>query len=138
MKAGAALPMVLLALGLVAALTVGGSFVTRRFVADNRLSQSASDLEPALEAALIGAVEHMDPGLLDTLSQGGTAACGASAVTRLVTGCWVTKASNRVYALVSEASDDHKPLQIKRLMLVVMRDSTGLRPIPRGGWTRLP
>ena len=141
MRRGAALPMVLLSLGLVAALTVGGSFATRRYHADGRRVESAQAIEPALESALVLALSAMDSTMLDSIEIGETVASRPSVGglrSQVVTATWVTRIGPGEFALVGEASDGRKPLQIQRLMLVAVRDSAGLRPIPMRPWTRLP
>jgi hypothetical protein len=133
--------MVLLSLGLVAALTVGGSFVTRRFLADGRQALNASELEPALESSLIEALGHVDSTVLGPMSVGETRALGSTAASirqPTVTAIWVTRVSDRQFALIGEVSTVHKPLQTNRLMLATVLDSLGLRPIRMRPWTRLP
>ena len=141
MRRGAALPMVLLSLGLIAALTVGGSFVTRRYHTDGRRARSALDLEPALESALVQALGAMDSTAMDSVEVGETRAWEAGSVeirSPIVTAVWVTRIGWGEYVLVGEASNGSNSLQVNRLMLIATRDSLGLRPIPMRPWTRLP
>jgi len=141
MRPGAALPMVLLSLGLVAALSVGGAFVTRRMATDASLTQRSLELAPMVEEGIVRAAAGMDTATLWAIPIGHTA--------ELVTGSggtpgsaatevWISRLGDRDFQLVGEASTSAKPLLHIRLGLFVRLDSTGLRPAPSRPWSRLP
>lgn len=137
---GAALPMVVLSLGLVAALSVGGAFVTRQFESNTRLADEAARLEPAAEGALALAASQLDTAAFAIPVGRSVALPEADAGTtgHPVTFAWITRLSDSVFALTSEASLQRKTLLRKRLRLYVTADSAGFRPLAQGAWTRLP
>ena len=141
MKCGAALPMVLLSLAIVAALSVGGSFVTQRYLADARLQQGSLDLEPATEQALVGTAVSLDSAALVALSAGATSVVATPSGWRppgIVTRIWITRLNDRTFVLVGESETTRKPLLYNRLRLVVRLDSAGLTPLHPRSWGQLP
>lgn len=140
MKGGAALPMVLLSIGLVAALSVGGAFVTRRYATDGRLLLQSAGLEPAIEGALVSAVSHADTSVLKSMVIGASMPeDGAEAgPTGLITSVWVTRLTATEFLFVCEGSSTHKPLWHKRLSLATVMDSAGLEPLGGRPWSQLP
>jgi hypothetical protein len=141
MRAGASLAMVLLALSLVAALSVGGSFVTRRFVSDSRLVRQVSTLEPGTERALVEVALALDTAVLAALPIGTPAGLGvppAVNASGTVTRLWVTRVNSSVFAVVGESETLGKPLLYKRLGLYITIDSAGVVPVPSRPWAQLP
>ena len=139
MRGGAALPMVLLSIGLVAALSVAGAFVTRRYATDGRLLQQSADLEPALEGVLVAAVAGADTALLLAMPVGSSMAMGGPAPTHgLVTQLWVNRLTVKTFLLVSEGQSTRKPLWHKRLSVTMILDSAGPRPVEIRPWGLLP
>lgn len=141
MRRGAALPMVLLSLGLVAALSIGGSFVTRRFAADAALGQQSADIEPVIEQVLVSSAARLDTAFLAGLPIGGSSSLAppVEAVrSGMVARAWITRLSATTYVLVCEAESVPKPLFYKRLGVYVRVDSTGVRLLPYRPWSQLP
>jgi hypothetical protein len=140
MRRGGALPMVLLSIGIVTALSIGGSFVSRQYGSDTHHFGRAAAVESAAEAALVAAAGRLDSTVLGLpLGVGvqlATNPFGATA--EPVTSAWVTRLSGTVFALVSSASTTSKPMIYKRLQLTVLVDTAGTRPAPYGAWSRLP
>ena len=134
MKYGAALPMALFALCLIGALTVGGAFVTRRFVDDARVDDRAQDLTVNAERALAEAVGSGLP----PMALGATEA-GAETVTDEVRiRLWRTRISDRLVWVVAEASRTRKPLLRKRIAVLLQIDTLGVVPTPQVAWFDLP
>ena len=141
MRPGAALPTVLLSLALMAALSVGGSFVTRRYLADARLFQRSSDVESVLEGAMTQAAAGLDTASLGSLNAGATLQLVTPvelAQQGLVTSVWVTRLGASTYLLVGEVRTSFKPLVAKRLSVLSVVDSAGLQPAPLRAWSQLP
>ena len=141
MRRGAALPMVLLSIGLVAALTVGGAFVTRRYATDGKLLQQSTYLEPALEEALVVAAAAADTARLFAMPLGSSQALGGNQSTGpagLVTQVWVNRLTGKTFLFVSEGQATHKPLWHKRLSVAMTMDSTGLHALATRPWGLLP
>jgi hypothetical protein len=140
-KRGAALPMVLLSLGLVAALSVGGAFVTRRYAADGRLRERSADLEPALEQALVSAAIQSDTAALRAMPMGGSSQSRGPELPNspgLVTAVWVTRLTQSTFMFVAEGTSMSKPLWRKRLGIYVVLDTAGLMPLSGRPWVQLP
>ena len=138
---GAALPMVLLSLGLVAALSVGGAFVARRYAADGRLQIASSAVEPAVEQALVMTASQADTAVLRGLPPGTSkvlAMPGAPISAGLITRVWVTRLASTTYIFVGEVETTSNPMWRKRLGLLARLDSMGLRPLQGRPWSQLP
>jgi hypothetical protein len=118
MRRAAALPMVLFSLGLVGALTVGGAFVSRRFVADARNDNRALDLGPAAEQAIVAALTSIDSGVLASHALGSTTAVAWQVTPKSVTNAWFTVLGPESVWVVAEATTTSKPLLHKRLGVI--------------------
>jgi len=141
MRSGAALPMVMLTLGLVAALSVGGSFVTRRYNSDAVLHQAASELEPGVEAALVRSAAALDTTVLMALGVGAGTEMATPAIGNppgIRVRVWITRLSATTFALVAEGETQRKQLLVKRLGVSVVLDSAVVREVPNRAWTQLP
>lgn len=139
MKAGAALPMALFALCLLGALTVGGAFLARRSADDARVEQKALDLSQLAEQALADEVGSWGaaagpPAL--AVGVGVAAALSVSPEARVQV--WVTRLAPSLYWLLSDAARTHKPLLRKRMGIMILADSLGVRPVPQAAWFDLP
>lgn len=137
-KAGAALPMALFALCLIGALTVGGAFVARRSVDDARVDQKAMELSPAAEQALGDVVGTWGADGPPDLAVGATAPVAVSVAGEARVEVWVTRLGATLYWLVSDASRTRKPLLHKRMGILILADSLGVRTAPQAAWFDLP
>ena len=140
MRVGAALPMVVLSIGLVTALSVGGSFVARQYGSDTRGLERAASVEAAAEAALVYAAARLDTTVLGLAvgSHAELATPPSGATAKPVTSAWITRLSGTTFAVISAATSTNKPLIYKRLRVILLIDTTGVRPLPSGAWSRLP
>ena len=134
MKAGAALPMALLALCLIGALTVGGAYVTRRALDDARVDDRALDLSLNAEQALAEAVAAglPDPAL------GASVAGAESGTAEVRVRIWTTRINGGLLWVVVEATRRRKPLLHKRIAVTLRADTLGVRPTPQVNWFDLP
>lgn len=135
---GTALLAVLLALGLTAALVVGGSYVTRRLASASALDQRGAELEPWVEEAVARAVVAWDSVARRAQPLGTAADAGASLEGRIQVTVHITRVSVRGYWVVAEASDVAKPLLRRRLGLLVLAAPNGPAPAPERAWAELP
>ena len=118
MKRGAALPMVLMSLGLVGALTVGGAFVARRFVADARNGRRALELGPAAEQAMVGALGSIDWATLASHPPGSSIPASRQVTPTAVISTWATVLGPESVWVVAEVHTTSKPMLYKRLGVV--------------------
>lgn len=118
MRRAAALPMVLMSLGLVGALAAGGAFAARRIVADARSDVRTLELRPAMEQAIVAVLSSLDSAALASQPPGSTIASGVQITPQVVTSWWLTLLSPGVVWVVSEAMTTTKPLLHSRLGVV--------------------
>jgi hypothetical protein len=86
-------------------LSVGGSFVARRYASDAALHQAASELEPGVEAALVQSAAALDSTVLMALGIGSAAQLATSAVGNppgIIVRVWITRLTATTFALVAE------------------------------------
>lgn len=130
-REGVALPMVLWALALVSALAVGGSFVARRVLADERSLARSLVAEPEPERMVAAVLSAWDS--TATSAQ----AIGTSVpVTTPPGSAWITRLGADSYWLVAEVD---APTVGSRRIGVLIRVSAG-RPalVPDRPWAELP
>jgi hypothetical protein len=134
----AALPVVLFALALTSALSLGGVYVARRMATSARTSQRGADLMLLAEGVLVRAVAHWDSAARAVQPRGSSTSIGAGADAFVRWSGWVTRTSELDYWLVAEAATVAKPVLRKRLGVVV-RTVDGRPQIssPRA-WSELP
>jgi len=118
MRRAAALPMVLMLLGLVGALAVGGAFVVRRFLDDARSDIRALDLRPAAEQAIVAALAGLDSAAVASRAPGSTFGVAQQITSKAVTSAWITVLGPTSVWVTAEAKTTRKPLFHKRLGLV--------------------
>jgi hypothetical protein len=137
MKA-AALPVVLFALALTSALSVGGLYVTRRIATSARTSQRGADLMLLAEGVLVRAIASWDSTARALQPTGSTTtiAVGADAYVRW--SGWITRTSELDYWLVAEAVTVAKPVLRRRLGIVVRTVDGRPRPATPRAWSELP
>lgn len=138
MNRGAALPMVLLSLGIVGALAVGGAYVTRQFAGDSRIAQRAVELEPHAERVLVDAVASWDTTARGYHATGVTVEVPQPDLPGVSTRLWITRASSTVYWLVAEATGLGKPLLRRRLGMIVALRGGVVAPVATRAWSELP
>jgi len=138
MRRGAALPMVLMSLGLVAALVVGGAFSARQFAKDARIAQQALELEPAAERAVVGALAELDSVSLAGMPVGEALAGDSIAVSGVSTRVWTTKLSASTVWITATASTGLKPLLRKRIAVIAMLSTGGASRWANLTWLALP
>jgi hypothetical protein len=136
-KRAAALPMVLMSLGLIGALAVGGAFASRRAVADARTDNRTLALRPAAEHGLVTALAGIDSAILE--STPGSTFSGPQIVTaQTVTSTWISVVSGRSAWVVSEAVSTSKPLLQNRLAILCTRVSGTQSGCSAAVWFELP
>lgn len=137
MKA-AALPVVLFALALTSALSVGGLYVARRMAAAARTGQRGADLALLAEGVLVRALANWDSAARASQPTGSTTsiAVGADAFVRW--SGWITRTSELDYWLVAEAVTVAKPLLRRRLGVVVRTIDGSPRLSNPRAWSELP
>jgi len=137
-RRAAALPVVLLALALLAALVLGTSFVTRRMSANARIAERAALLTPLAEELLVESVAGWDSAGRAGQPVGSTASLGSvDRPTGRVSG-WVTRVSPSLYWLVA-AADPGSAEPFRRRMGVLVCTATGLPALVSGrAWGELP
>lgn len=138
MRRGAALPMVLMSLGLVAALVVGGAFSARQFAKDARIAQQALELEPAAERAVVGALADLDSVNLAGMPVGEALAGDSMAVSGVSTRVWTTKLSASTVWITATASTGLKPLLRKRIAVIAVLSTSGTSRWANLTWLALP
>ena len=138
MRAGVALPTVLLLLALTSALVVGGAFVTRQLTSSGLIAERSAALEPAVENALSLAVAEWDSVARSAQTIGSVNVLAASSFTGIRADAWVTRLGARTYWLVAESRDDARPSLRRRIGLIV-RVSKGIPElVPDRPWSELP
>ena len=138
MKRAAALPMVLMLLGLVGALAVGGAFAARRIVADARRDVRALELRPAVEQAIVQALSSLDSAALASHTPGSTIASGELITPKAVTSWWITSLRPNAVWVVVEASTTTNPLLHNRLGVFAQYAAGGLPAWSTLTWLELP
>lgn len=138
MRRAAALPMVLMSLGLIGALAVGGAFVARRFVADARNDNRALDLRPAAEQAIVAALAGLDSAALASHAPGSTFASGGQVTPKSVTSAWITVLGPTSAWIVAEAKTSTKPLLRRRLGVIWRLAQRGSGEGAGFTWIELP
>jgi hypothetical protein len=135
MRAGAALPAVLLALTMTSAIAVGSAFVSRQYASSARFASSGGELTPLAEAALVDAISTWDSSSRAAQPVGSMVPL-ATAHPR--TRVWITRASPRLFWLMAESATTVRPV-LRRRIGVFVRDSIGSpRVVPGPAWTELP
>jgi hypothetical protein len=99
-RRAAALPSVLLTVALTSALAAGSVYVSRQFIAGARLTTGALQLQPKLETAISNALASWDSSARASQPIGSTVA---------LADIWVTRLTEKLYLLVSEASQERAP-----------------------------
>jgi len=138
MKRAAALPMVLMLLGLVGALAVGGAFAARRIVADARRDVRALELRPAVEQAIVQALSSLDSAALALHPPGSTIATGELLTPQSVTSWWITVLRPSTVWIVAEASTTAKPVLHNRLGVLARYAAGGQPAWSTFTWLELP
>lgn len=137
MKRGAALPGVLFALVMTSALTVGGAYVARQLAASARFGQRGAELQSNAEASLVFAIATWDSARAEQ-PVGSVVAVAVEQTASIRTEVWITRASPTLYWLVSEASNDVKPMLRRRLGVLVSVATGAPRLAPYRAWSDLP
>jgi hypothetical protein len=136
--AGVALPVVLFAMTMASALTVGGAYVTRQLVASARFAQRANELHPAAEHAIVDAIVAWDTVARNEQPVGAASILPAPDLPGIHTDAWVTRTGTATYWLVADASTDLQPV-LRRRIGVLLRVSGGVaEPVPQRAWSELP
>jgi hypothetical protein len=130
--------MVLMSLGLVAALVVGGAFSARQFAKDARIAQQALELEPAAERAVVGALADLDSVNLAGMPVGEALAGDSMAVSGVSTRVWTTKLSASTVWITATASTGLKPLLRKRIAVIAVLSTSGTSRWANLTWLALP
>ncbi|HEU4994006.1 MAG TPA: hypothetical protein VFT29_04275 [Gemmatimonadaceae bacterium] len=138
MKAGVALPIVLLMLALTSALVVGGAFVTRQQVVMIRDRSRGDYLEGEAEQAVIQAIASWDSAGWANQAVGSALQLPSRAVMTVRTDSWITRLGPRTYWVVAESQSDARPSLRRRLGLLVRVDSGTPAPVPERPWSELP
>lgn len=139
MMRGAALPVVLFALAISTALSVGGLYVTRQLARSAAAVELGREAELAAEGALVSAVSAWDSAALTNQPIGATSQRSSTLSTpQLHVAVWITRISTPGYWIVAEAKSVSKPLYYKRLGVVVTTRGGRPRPILLRAWAELP
>ena len=140
MSRGAALPSVLLALGLVAALVVGGAFITRRWSANESAVASAASPDSDTEAAIAGTLSGLDSAFLVTLPERATAIPGvvtAGPSGQSIGRVWITRLDPQSCLVTAETVISDKHLQSNRLSVLLDCSTAPVRPLHGRPWMPL-
>ena len=141
MRRGAALPSVLLALGLVAALVVGGAFITRRWAANESDRVREANPDAAAEAALVAGLSGLDSTFLESLPERATAALGV--VTSAPAGqslrrVWITRLDPVTCLITTDVVTSSNTILQNRLGVAIDCLDAPVRPLHGRPWTLLP
>jgi hypothetical protein len=138
MNRGAALPIVLFALAMASALSVGGAYVTRQLAATARAAQRGAESEPMAERALVEAATSWDSVARAHQPVGAVASLPASSMNGVRTDAWITRISESAYWLVAESTADLRPVLRRRIGLLI-RTSGGVPALVlERAWSELP
>jgi hypothetical protein len=138
MSRGAALPVVLFALAMVSALSVGGLFVAQRQAVSAQTSQRGSGIETVAESILVTAVANWDSAARSSQPIGTTWSLGTSITPFLRASGWITRSSALDYWIVAEASETSKPLLRRRLGVGIRCENGRPRLASPRAWLDLP
>lgn len=138
MRRGAALPLVLLAMTMVSALAVGGTYVTRQLAASARTAERRAELEPEAERALAEAIVTWDSVARREQQVGTVAVLPTSGMGSLRTEAWITRATATTYWLVAESSEDTPPSLHRRIGLVIRVSGGAAALVSQRAWSELP
>jgi hypothetical protein len=138
MKTAAALPAVLLALALTAALAVGGVHVTRQLAAAGSYAERGTHLEPTAQGALVEVVVSWDSGQRQAQQIGEPAAVLQWDDRGIRTQAWVTRFTPTAYWVVAESGTGARP-RLRRRVSVLVHTVKGVpRPVRYRAWSELP
>lgn len=138
MRRAAALVVVLVALALATALTVGGTFLARQLAAGPRWSQIGADLEAAAERALADAIAAWDSVARGDQPLGFSAELAERRDAATMTRVWITRSSERGYWLVAESMTTGNLKLRRRLGASVVSEGGQAVLLPQRGWIELP
>ena len=134
----AALLVVIVAIALLSALAVGGTFVTRQLASSVRTAQRAEELEPVAEGALVQAIIAWDSASRAEQPIGMSSIVAVSPSPRASVDVWVTRLSESTYWFVAQAAVDVRP-PLRRRIGVLVRVSGGAPAlVPQRAWSDLP
>ena len=133
MRRAVALPTVLFMVALVGALVVGAAFLGRTAAAGARLAQSAAVATWPAESALVRSIARWD---------------GPSRASQAVGAIWaetgpdvavaITRLGPSLY-LCAATFTGREPYRLpRRMSVLVLTDSVGVRPLAGRAWTALP
>lgn len=138
MKPGAALPAVLFAMAMMSALTVGGAYVARQLAGSARLGHRGAELQPSAEASLVNTIATWDSTARAEQPIGSVFAVTSEPAAPLPTDVWITRTGPALYWLVSEASNESKPVLRRRIGVLVSVANGAPRLVSHRAWTELP
>ena len=138
MRAGVALPTVLLVLAMTSALVVAGAFATRQITATGLTEERSAALEPAVEDVLSAAVAGWDSVARSAQLVGAVEHVTASSFGGIQTDAWITRVGAERYWLVAESRSDARPA-LRRRIGIIVHASQGVTAAPsERAWSELP
>jgi hypothetical protein len=136
-RVGAALPTVLVALGISSALTIGGAFVARRAAASARSRISLERLGDAAEVSIGSVLSSWDTTAMSSLVVGQTVADSTKSSDQQ-TSTWVTRLTHNSFWIVSESCRRPAP-RVCRRNAVALYSISDSNTITYGQpWAELP
>lgn len=138
MKRAFALPAVLYAMAMASAIAVGGLYVTRRMHSGERLTERGSRLDAVAERVVVDAVAAWNGSARQAQLVGSESELSSGHDGAVRVSVRALKAGDRVFWLVSDASDELQPQMRRRVgLLVRMVDSVAF-PVPHRPWLDIP
>ena len=138
MRRATAVPVVIFALALIAALVLGTSFVTRRLAANARLAERSAVIGPLAEQQLIEAVVRWDTSATAAQPLGATAQVSQAAVDGIATAVSATRLSSSLYWVVVASTSGTVPRLSRRVGALVSTKNGAAALVPGRAWGELP
>lgn len=135
MRAGAALPAVLLSLAFTSALAVGGAYVARQHARMALIGHHGMELMPAAEERLADVIVIWDTAAMNAQPVGVTAELPFEGASSKV---WVTRTGQAHFWVVAEVASGDGPALNRRIGLILTTSSGVPRPVSGRSWAELP
>lgn len=137
-RAGVALPVVLLCIAMISALSVGGVQVSRSLVSAAGADRRADLLKGAAEGALVGAIAAWDTTVRAAQPVGVVIGSPPWRQDGVAVAVWVSRLDARTYWLVAESSSESRPALRRRLGVVIHMKGGVIGPVSARAWSPLP